>query len=580
MPIDASAVMVRDAIASVEEVGSHIEDIFVQVGDHLGRGHTIFQELNDGLALLSRELSGAEIEGASSALQSVAAKLVGLADSLPHESELLGVIGTSAAKAAMVLKPLVKQIHLIMIIARSARIEAASLDTNQASFLDFTQEAFDLAKSVQGSIEACAHDQERLSSAVKVALARQHDFEANYIGQLVTVSADLISAYSGMQDRQTRSARVAELTGASTKRMTEAVGSAIVSLQAGDSTRQRLEHICYGLNLANDPEAGIVPAMMADTEASAKPLICQLQAAQLRSTISDFDADIGAIDRSLEGLISDAAGIVVHGHSLYDGQDGDTASFLSVVKSALAQASILIATCESSRKLVDDALSVVEDTLGKFRIATAGLSETIVDIILIGMNAGLKAGHLGAQGSAFAVIASELKLTADEIAKGAGMLPPVLDDIEHSAHGLKALRVEGDPAHLARLEPSILFAIQEIEAGNVQLGQLMGCLIEEGAEFESLMTNGRSLLTTLRGKTISLPDVAMGLGGVAPSAASLSLCNAQCVESLFADMYAQYTMASERDVYTEFSQRMGFTHQPVSGEVEHDENKMDDVLFF
>ena len=88
------------------------------------------------------------------------------------------------------------------------------------------------------------------------------------------------------------------------------------------------------------------------------------------------------------------------------------------------------------------------------------------------MNASLKAGHLGVKGSAFVVIANELKATADQVSHGALRLNTVLDGIERSASDLKQLRVDGDPMQLTKLEPSILHAIQEIEAGNQQLDQL------------------------------------------------------------------------------------------------------------
>ena len=54
-----------EAIAAIEDVSSRIEDVFARVGQELGRGHIIFGELNQGLATLSGELSGAEIGRAS-----------------------------------------------------------------------------------------------------------------------------------------------------------------------------------------------------------------------------------------------------------------------------------------------------------------------------------------------------------------------------------------------------------------------------------------------------------------------------------------------------------------------------------
>jgi hypothetical protein len=578
MSTDPLVKTVTEAVASIEDVASHIEDTFAQVGNLLGRGHAIFGELNGGLASLSEDLSGAKIEGASAALQDVAAKLNGLAEALPSERILLGNIGTNALEASSLLTTLVKQIQMIMIIARSARIEAATLDADRDNFLDFTQEALNLANSVKLLIEGCARDQALLLDAIKTALDRQKNFENLYRPQLLSAGAGLISAYSGMQDQQNNSARLAALTSTSTKRITEAVGSSIISLQAGDSTRQRLEHICSGLRIAAGSEASLVPAPTenAGVTTPAAQLICQLQAAQLNEAVREFDIDIGQIGRSLTALFTDATGIVTHGRSLYGGQDGDTSSVLVAVKQTLAQALTLIDTCESAGKSVDDALSVVEDTLQKFRRALSGLSETVVDIILIGMNASLKAGHLGVKGSAFVVIANELKITADHISKGAGGLQSILDGIEKFANDLKRIRVDGDPSQLAMLEPSILLAIQKIEAGNDQLGQLMSRLNDEGAQFESLITGAQTILAVLGSASKNLPGVVASLRSSSEIRGSVVPRDADGIDRLLDDLYARYTMVGERDVHLQFLKRFGLTQKLETAALQD----VDDVLLF
>lgn len=571
---------IMTSVVSVEDVVSQIETTFAQVGSHLGRGHEIFQDLNGGLALLSDELSGAKIEGATKALHDIAAKLTGLAEVLPQESVLLSSIGANANEASNVLGPLVKQIQMVMIIARSARIEAAALDTSQESFLDFTQEAFELAKAVQTSIDGCTADQQRLMDAINIALSRQRDFEGRYRAQLLSVSEQLIAAHSGMQGRQADSVRVAELTSVSTKRIAEAVGVAIVSLQAGDSIRQRLEHVCRGLRIAAGSEPSLVPAVSnAQLDEQTARLICQLQASQLKSSATSFDGDIRDIDRSLKALLSDAAEIVGHGRSLYGG-DGDMTSFLSTMKQALGQASVLIKTCESSRQSVEDALLVVEGTLAKFRSAITDLAETIVDIILIGMNAGLKAAQLGVKGRAFVVIANELKVTADNISAGADLLKPILDSIEGAAKNLKHLRADGDSSMMSDLEPSILQAIQGIEAGNSQLSQLMDRLVREGSQFEELMADAKTSLAVLSGKAAILPQTARQLEAANGSSAKLSTGEASAIEYIFDDLYAQYTMVSERDVHQQFAQRVGLSQKPAVNEPAPAQDSTDDVLFF
>jgi hypothetical protein len=572
-----------DAIAAVDDVSSRIEDVFAGVGHQLGRGHTIFQDLNQGLAALSEELSGAEIERAATALQEIAARLNGLAEALPAERALLETIGRCTTEASSLLKPLFKHIQMITIIARSARIEAASLDGDREGFLAFTQEAYDLGKAVQRSIEGSGRDQQRLSDAVAMASSRQKEFEERYCGQLVAGSTELASAHSGLREQRSKSANLADLAGTSTRKIAEAVGSAIISLQAGDSTRQRLEHVCHGLEIAMQASRGLVhslaPPLVPD---QAEPgdgarAICLLQAAQLNDAQREFDGDIGSIVRSLSAIHRDASGVVGHGRSLFGGEDGQSSPYLTRVKQTLAQASSLIATCENGGRLVDDALAIVEDTLAKFREAIAGLSEAVVDITLIGMNAGLKASHLGSKGNAFVVIANELKATADQVSAGAGRLQPVLDAIERSAHDLKELRVHGDPTQLADLEPQVLQALREVGAGNERLGKLMSRLVDEGAEFEGVMNSAQSRMAELGEGCAVLPAVAARLDTMNALA---RLQPQPADEAALDELFSRYTMEREREVHREFLGRLGLTSTVTMRSAETPDTADDGIELF
>lgn len=565
-----------EAIAGIEDVSSRIEDVFARVGHELGRGHLIFKELNQGLAALSSELSGAQIEGAATALQEIAARLNELAQALPAETALLETIGKSTAEASSLLKPLFKHIQMITIIARSARIEAASLEGDREGFLAFTQEAYDLGKAVQGAIEGCARDQQHLSEAVATAFGRQKEFESRYRNQLAAESAELGSAYSGLRDQRSSSSHLADLASSSTRKIAEAVGGAIISLQAGDSTRQRLEHVSHGLGLASERAPSLVPEPVASEDGARA--VCQLQAAQLRDAQREFGGDIGQIVRALTAILHDADSVVGHGRTLVGGEDGGSSSFLTRIKQTLAHASTLIATCEGAGRSVDEALAVVEDTLAKFRQAIAGLAEATVDITLIGMNAGLKASHLGSRGSAFVVIANELKATADQVSMGAGRLKPVLDAIERSARELKELRVQGDPTQLAQLEPQILQALREVEAGNERLGKLMGRLVKEGAEFEELMNSAQGLMTTLGDGSAALPAVAARLE--AASAGAQTPRPAAQDEAMLDDLFARYTMERERDVHRQFLQTLGLTSAATMRRVEAVETADDGIELF
>lgn len=565
----------RNAATEIERLNAGIEGTFANVGAALGRGHTIFENLNRGLSQLSSELSGTNMEDASASFQDIAENLARLAGVLAQESSLLGTIAAKASNASTQLKSLLKHVQMITIIARSARIEAASLDKDRESFLNFTQGAADLAKAVQVSLEDCSREQARLAAAICLALERQREFETNYGPRLVSVGAEMANAYRGLRNHQANAIGLAETTSANASRIAASVGLAIVSLQAGDSMRQRLEHIYHGLRMI---QGDAVP-IAADEAVGATMvnLVGRLQAEQLHDASGRFAAEIHQIGEALSGLQSDVASIDKQGGALYCGGDDDRSSFLSALEQNLSQTSELIASCETARRSVDEALSVVEETLGKFRGAVSELSQTVVDIILIGMNAGLRASHLGVKGSSFVVIANELKVSADQISGGARMLQPILDDVAVSASELSKVRAAADSSQLAKLEPAILKTIGEVRSGNDRLGEVMRNLADESAEFEALVTTAQTQLASFVEQSSTLPVIVGGLR----SASDLGPISAAAVEHAaltLGELYAQYTMSAEREVH-----RMVLRQAGVHSEIEppqSSEAAADEVLFF
>ncbi|WP_041802227.1 chemotaxis protein [Rhodopseudomonas palustris] len=573
------ATIETEAITSIENVGSRIEDVFARVGADLGRAHSIFDGLNSDLGLLGGELSGANIANASKACRDIASRLRSLADALPAETGLLGEISGSATKASVYLKDILKHIDMITIIARSSRIEAASLDGDRGGFLSFTREASELAKSVQRSIVACAKDQEQLAGAIAAALKGQSNFEAHYRGQLLTASAELMSACGEITDRQAESTRLAALARASAGNIGAAVGNAIVSLQAGDSTRQRLEHVCRALCQVQ-PNGGIAPAAGRDAGdlAMVAPFVHALQAVQLKDAITGFAQDVSTIERSLTALGLDAAKMVGHGRTLCGGQGDDMSSFLAVMKTRLSTALSLIAACGCAKMAVDQSISVLENMLREFRAAISSLGDTVIDITLIGMNAGLKASHLGERGRAFVVIANELKTTADRISAAAKFLCPVVDAIEQAADRLKALREAEEALHVDEMQGSIGQALEEIEAGNGHLATLMDNLTRESAVFETLVVGAKGAMAELGVKFASLSEVALRLEERRPRSEQLSGEIGEAVDTLFDDLYLQYTMVKERDVHRKFAERFGFLKAQASV-AEPCAQSTDDIFF-
>lgn len=567
--------VIAAAVTSIAGISSQIEDSFAEIGDRLSQGHRIFKELEAGLVVLAQELSGTGIESASQALQKIADRLNDVAQALPAEAGLLGDIGEQAKQASAILKLLSGNIQMITIVARSARIEAASFDGERQSFLDFTREAFELGQAAQRSVEACARDGIELAKAVEAALARQREFEALHRSELLSVVAGLVTARSELKAQQVSGAKLTGMAAIAASRIASAITEAVMALQSGDATRQRLEHISQGLGRMRLAAPSLVPEGPT-AAAPAAWLVGQLQAEQLKDTKRAFDQDLARTVSALGSIICDAGGLVAQSRAIYGGETDDASSFLIMVKQRLSQASSLIAACEQSGVSVDAALSMVTETVGRFREAISGLGDAVGDIILIGMNASLRAARAGAKGNAFVVIANELKAAADQMSAGAHRLKPVLDRIESFVGELRERGAKGNAAELARLEPAVLNALQEVEAGNEQLVGLMARLACESAAFDELLGRARDRMTGLDQASAALPALAAAIA--ARNAAPEQLLLSPADEVLLGELFTRYTMEREREIHRDVLRRFDLTPDVAVMPTMADED--DGVLLF
>jgi hypothetical protein len=387
----------------------------------------------------------------------------------------------------------------------------------------------------------------------------------------MSASKALNATASEIMQLQVRGLRVAAMGKAGTSQIRDAIGMAIVSLQTGDSARQRLEHVCGGLRKLMDSNGAI--------GRSSGAFVCRLQAAQLRCAVTDFSIGISKVNLALVQLSGDSTTMVERGNSLFGTNNEDMARFLVMMRQRLAEASALISACAEAKAAVESSITQLDEVLGRFRATISALRETVVDITLIGMNAGLKASHLGVKGRAFVEIANELQQAADRISAAEKLLQPVLAEIVRSADRLKLTRVNDKQLDAADLEGVIEAATREIEQGNGRMLQLMDHLTRESERFEGLMKEGIAAMSSLNAKCSALPAVASFLEAPSSNLDGVWPDDALETEELFEHLFSQYTMDAERDAHRDMANEFGIACKPPQA-VDPQAAEAEDVLFF
>jgi hypothetical protein len=538
-------------IHSLEGSAREIDLTFAMAGRQLGEGLSLFEALKERLSTLSGELSGSEIAKAGTTLAGLADELRAISDGLRRETATLQELAKHSQAASQALERLLDHMRLITILARSARIEAVSVQAAGRDFGDFTSEIVALTRQAQRTIQTCARDHERLSGLLGSALAAQRDFEDRYGRALSTLAGNLERTLAEVADRQSRSVALTSDAALHSGRIATAAGGAIIALQSGDSIRQRLEHAIAALRLLGTVSEGTgAGAGLGDGERSASVLVLRrLQSAQLQESAATLSADADAIETALALLADDTAKLLDLVRTLYSGDGRDSASFLADLESDLAEASDLLGRCDNARSGVDrvtEALSIVLETCQQ---TVSALADTVSNIVLIGMNAGLRAARIGTGGRGLVVIAQELKLAADQVADDARHLTPTFAQMQAASAGLTR---DGrlDAAHFAELDQAMRGSLAAMRQTGARLGGVLVQLTHEGGDFCAVLAEAR-LSFSNAGATSDL--IASAAAELVHSLASEAIADAGVAESvrdlLQQHVWPSYTMAAERTIH-------------------------------
>jgi hypothetical protein len=482
----------------------------------------------------------------------VAADLRSLSDGLPGEAKTLQVISEHNTAVCQSLGQLLDHMRLIMILARNARIETVSVQSKQGELGNFANEISSLTAQAQRTVQNCASDHERLTGLLTTALVQQRDFMTQYRGALSALAAKLEHSLARLEERRNKSVAFTAEVAAHSRKISVAVGGAIIALQSGDSVRQRVEHSLAALRLAMDIAAQhrLPDADWSSIDGAAIAAILRcLLAAQLSETAIALKSDARQIDEALQVLVDDTAIMIDLGSSLYGGKDASSSSFLEALEGELAEASDLIHKCDAERSVVDRVTKALTSLLDQFQQTVLTLSETVRNVVLIGTNAGLQAIRAGNSGRGLVVIAQEIKSVADQITQDANRLTSTFALMQRSSAGLK----EGDKRgvhELTALDQIMGQSLDHMREIGSSLAATLDRLAQDGVEFGTIVEEARLIFSTASATGDVIASAVRVLDQTPFTPSAMTQADVGIIEAFLQQhIWSTYTMAAERNIY-------------------------------
>lgn len=437
---------------------------------------------------------------------------------------------------------------MITAVTRSARIEAARLASSgwQADFFD--QIGAQAVPAIQ-MIGDCAADHSQVMHTLSAASASLRRFAVQYAPALTSLATRLDGMVPRIEECRQSSVATTSRAAAQSRKVADALGEAVVAIQGGDSTRQRLEHAVTGLRLVSDVASGAlsVPAgLSAAGRASLDSVTRRVVCAQLRATAASMAKDVQTADRVLATLTAEFDATIRLSSSLSDHEASGAPTFLTRFEDELRQASELIGACNTARGDLDAMTVQLMAAVGQFRDAAATLSDTVSTIVLIGMNASLNASRLGIQGRVLAVIAQEIKALADSIAAGTGQLVPIFTEMQAGASAIDQ-RGAGRIERLQALEGVFRGLLATMRESRDGIGSILGSLAQDSAACAASVREALAALAEVAHAAGAMTEVA---GTLDPGPTEPAGQDGKAIADLLHErLFRIYTMEEERRIH-------------------------------
>lgn len=531
MPAIGQLAQVADRLSSL---GGLAERRFAAIGHSLEQAVGILAALTATFQTLLGDLRGSELTQSGQDLASVAA-LIGM---LSGTARADVATFQQLASIAETIDGRIAQMNTVLqevdILAMNARLVAATMGEAGTEFLSFAAEIRCSASAARGGLARLAQELAGARRHLQAAGQAAGAFVEQHAGTMQAITARLAASVASIEAHVTLSGNAASVAGARTDEIRGQVAAAIVALQLGDITRQRIEHMQSACQFLSQ-------------EAAPAALSCRLVAAQLLDAAEELERSAVCIVEQLHELAADARDIACHGNQAYGAPNRDSGSFLDELAADTQQAQTLFGHLRAAHATANSGIAAVLQSADRLVGYVATIRSVEADIHIMGINTGLKSGRLGVVGRPLSVISQAVRDCGRQTALHAAA---VLDALRHLLADAGRLTA----ADAAQGADAIDSAARRMTGAVDRLG---GTAERMGGALVGLAVHGEAVAQLVHTAAEGFA-VQREIGAVLREAAAA--CSRQAAqatgddipEAALARIAVGYTMARERAVHVRF----------------------------
>jgi len=548
-PTDPTAAQLLAAAEGLAAPRDAIDGAFVSAGDKLSECARILSRLTSTFEALPAALDNPDLAAATDRLALVGRRARAISTALAAEQSDVARLVQVVASAGHPIDDLRRQVKMMNIVAINARVTAAGIVTDSDDFDVFTTDIAKLSDSAAAAIAEFARTYRQLAAEVREAAEARGAFENTHRATLATLADALETGLADVTAQRQRSMAISADTGRISRDIEARVATAVMALQVGDATRQRVEHVEAVLrDLAALPPDAIPP-------------VAELQRQQLASARAALSTEMASGERALGELARDATRALAQ---VRDTHGAGASSGLASLHAALQQAVVVLRDYETEREKLDKVANAVAETVRVLLGHVEAVQVVEYEMRLVSLNAAVKCAQLGPRGRALDVISTQLRSLTGETVVSAHSAVERLNEAASVAAAFTAATGDEAKTRVGAMEREAASGLDLLGTIGTRVAAALKELDRDGPVIARRLTEAMHDFGQHDAISETLSDVEFAIAGRAGEG--------EAPADFLAALRKRYTMDTERRIHDAF---VGAA--PAAAEPE--EASLDDLLF-
>ncbi len=490
------------------------------------------ESLRQGLAELDRHLEHGQSD-TEKGLQTLSAVLAAIENLSSLDGEFQRIVATLFA------------------LASTTHLENSRRSTGQTGFDSVVSDLRAMAVQIKPKFsEVLSHGRE-VRTTVQSALGHARTFLDRHRRDVTTFRKETRTHMAGMSEACNTSYALANKSTESVAKVRSSIGKVLQSLQIQDIARQMFEHVVQNLEeFAVSAQEAIDASGTGDDPRSwlaELAIVSHVEAAQLENACDRLVTGLSQIDSSLLAIVSALTALAKESSS-FSGKSSNS-SILHQLEHGIRTTTQALRAHDAQEASMLQALRKVADTATGIETLVDEVARLGRDARFIGLNAMVKAVHIGQAGITLTVLAREIQDISDQIQVFTSSAATIMESVGNeagllvnsSAVGKASARGGDDVAadldrlmtNLGNYQSSLARAVDLLLAGSSDLRSEVAAISDDlhrlTAETKRLRTVSKDLSDIHR-------QAVSGAGGARPPASRLHAEN------------RRHTMEQERQV--------------------------------